>query len=1014
MYTLYSIPLLRELIWLVFVIVVSFDLLPASSEVGIRLAWRVNIVHLRVASFSLSMHCKSRFIYSRDDLLQLSKTAGKIPRKTRRSLWYLGILRRPQSIHVSGLPIPVHISSRAKTFHPKSDSLAHANSSTSHRVLHRVKCIPNRRLQLKVGIPSLLLSNVCSISNKLDEAQVLISKLRPDIVLLVETWLNGEIPDQAVSIPQYNIFRCDRNTAGGGIMCYVSHAHSAQKLELISPSRLLACKTEMLCVFVKELDLLVLSIYHCVWNNVSVHEDALSVILEAIDKFLCSPDSTPSSKIILCGDFNDLHKYSTRISHLTNLKPFVHVPTRRGKPLDLIFSNYSTDVNATVLPPLGRSDHSVVFWRPSAAIHSASFVKKTFRKFSKANIALFREKAACTDWLSFVKSIKCLDSCASIFLSTLKCLFDYCFPSRTALIRQSDPVWMTPSLKFLMKSRDDAWYAGKWLKYKRLRSAVIESITYVKSSFLLKASSMGKAKDLWKHIKNFSRSSKTHVIPPSISSEDFGDYFASVFGSDTLPPLEDLSDLMCDLPHSPLKVSVQEVETLLNTVKRKSSGPDGLPSWVLKDLNFCIAPAVTHIFNRSFSEAHVPLCFKEALILPIPKVQKPSQCDDYRPISLLPLLSKALEKLVLRSWFVPFLKSVDPLQFAYLRRCGSGCVSALLLMHHNILKFLDKKSGCVRLLALDYSKAFDKLPHISIVRSCIDCNIPAQAVRWIFSYLQGRRQKVMIQGHHSSWHYVSSGVPQGSILGPILFCCVMSSLKPICSNSQMIKYADDVSILHFIREFSEDKLQDELDYVISWSAGVGLQLNFNKCSVVNFITSKSLQCAPITTSSGCQVRTCERAKVLGVTFSSNLRWNDHFDDVIRKASRRIFIIRNLKRSGCKQDILYRVYVAMIRSVLFYCYPCLCNAPLYLLRQVLNVEKRVFKIIFSDNVPINDCLFFAENTCKSLFTQIHDNPDHPLRILFDKREPSRTNRLLLCPPQTKTKRFSDSFIKFCKL
>ena len=189
-------------------------------------------------------------------------------------------------------------------------------------------------------------------------------------------------------------------------------------------------------------------------------------------------------------------------------------------------------------------------------------------------------------------------------------------------------------------------------------------------------------------------------------------------------------------------------------------------------MSYCIAPAVTHIFNRSLNEAHVPVCLKEALISPIPKKTKPSSCDDFRPISLLPLLSKVLEKLVLRYWFPPFVKSIDSNQFAYIPRPGSGCMSALTLLQHYVLNHLDSRSGAVRLLSLDFSKAFDTLPHASIVKSCIQRRIPIQAVKWVANYLRDRRQRVVLGDRFSSWHSPHSGVPQGCILGPISFFAV--------------------------------------------------------------------------------------------------------------------------------------------------------------------------------------------------------------------------------------------------
>ena len=267
---------------------------------------------------------------------------------------------------------------------------------------------------------------------------------------------------------------------------------------------------------------------------------------------------------------------------------------------------------------------------------------------------------------------------------------------------------------------------------------------------------------------------------------------------------------------------------------------------------------------------------------------------------------------------------------------------------------------------LDYSKAFDTLPHSSIIKSCIQCRMPFQAVKWVIHYLKNRTQCVTFNEKFSSFHSPQSGVPQGSLLWPILFCCVLSSLSPIHVNTKMIKYADDINVLHFIRSADEDRLQSEFDHISSWSAEVGLKLNFSKCFVTNFITSKSLHCSPIYDSSGSPLAVSHSVKILGVTFSDDFKWNQHIKNIVHKASRGIFVIRNLKRSGCDSKILYNVYLALIRSVLLYCFPCFCNAPAYLLRMISKVESRVLRIVFGSSSleSEGDILVHAENMCKN--------------------------------------------------
>ena len=158
-------------------------------------------------------------------------------------------------------------------------------------------------------------------------------------------------------------------------------------------------------------------------------------------------------------------------------------------------------------------------------------------------------------------------------------------------------------------------------------------------------------------------------------------------------------------------------------------------------------------------------------------------------------------------------------------------------------------------------------------------------------------------------YYVSipSGVPQGSVLGPILFALVVDSLSPVCENSCMVKYADDVTILHCIRVASQDSLQQEWDNLEEWSDSVGLCLNFEKSCVMNCVTKRSLLMSPIFSSDGSTINAVSSLRLLGVTFSSELSWNEHFSLIASKCFKRFYILRNLKRAKASNQLLYKCY-----------------------------------------------------------------------------------------------------------
>ena len=287
----------------------------------------------------------------------------------------------------------------------------------------------------------------------------------------------------------------------------------------------------------------------------------------------------------------------------------------------------------------------------------------------------------------------------------------------------------------------------------------------------------------------------------------------------------------------------------------------------------------------------VPSCFKFANVIPIPKQERPSNVGHYRPISLLPVLSKMLEKLVVKKFILPVVRDkVSSTQFAYISRPGSGTIPALILAYHRILEFLDSSSGAVRVLTVDFAKAFDSILHSRILSACKLFDIPVFVMEWVRCFLSSRKQRVVVDGTVSSWISISSGVPQGSVVGPVLFCLAVDSLSPVCANSAVIKYADDVTFLHFVRNVSDDALQCEWDNLESWSRLMMLPLNFQKCKVMDIVTKKNLSLSIIHSSDGLFIQNVDDLSFLGVTFCNNMRWNLHFEKIIKKVCKRFYIL----------------------------------------------------------------------------------------------------------------------------
>jgi hypothetical protein len=516
-------------------------------------------------------------------------------------------------------------------------------------------------------------------------------------------------------------------------------------------------------------------------------------------------------------------------------------------------------------------------------------------------------------------------------------LLDTFFPFKTIRVRNFEPPWMHVSLKIMINDRDRAFSNKEHAKFLRLRENVINHTKFLQSSYLRAAAMSGDPRKLWNAINSVTR---RHKKSPAIqfSSDEFNLFFSSNFQND-----HSSCSSSIELPSIDLCVTSYETESYLRTLKKTSQGPDGIPPWVFRECSFAFAPVVTSLLNRIFQDGLVPSCLKVADVCPIPKCSNPSQISDFRPISKLPILSKIFEKILCKKYLIPYVRhKVGQNQFAYIPGSGKGTVTALTCMSLHVLRHLDHSSGGVRIAAVDFSKAFDRVTHTSILDACHRFEVPRQIVHLIASYLHNRVQRVTVNGKSSDYVSIVSGVPQGSIIGPILFSLVIDSFTTVCDNSIVVKYADDLTILHFLRDESDDRLQDEVDNISSWSVTNNLSINHSKSFVMDIVTKKSLICKPVNLL-GDPIRCVPSIRILGCIFSDDLKWNEFVNYVTCVASRRIHLILSLKRARCDDDILFSTYIALIRPILLYAYPAVCNMSSYLRNRLEKVERRVFRI-----------------------------------------------------------------------
>ncbi len=257
--------------------------------------------------------------------------------------------------------------------------------------------------------------------------------------------------------------------------------------------------------------------------------------------------------------------------------------------------------------------------------------------------------------------------------------------------------------------------------------------------------------------------------------------------------------------------TVWSVESALRSLRpQKSTGGDGIAAVFLKPVADILAPSLSVIFNRSLSESSVPSDWKDAIVSPVPKIQCPTLPVHYRPIAILPIISKVMERHVLRLLLPAVSPHFPDFQFGFRR--GRSTVDCLATVTHEIASLVDRH-GVVSCVFFDVKKAFDSCVHAVLLQKLvIDFALPHSLVNWLRSYLTQRTYRVSANGQFSSRSKVVSGVPQGSVLGPILFLCYVNCMKDV-KLSELCKlwmFADDLFLCkptptdHHLAEFQSD------------------------------------------------------------------------------------------------------------------------------------------------------------------------------------------------------------------
>ena len=319
-------------------------------------------------------------------------------------------------------------------------------------------------------------------------------------------------------------------------------------------------------------------------------------------------------------------------------------------------------------------------------------------------------------------------------------------------------------------------------------------------------------------------------------AEHLNSYFASVFTDEDLNGMPTADRVFAGDPDEALReIIITEdmvMKQLLRLREDKAPGTDNLsPRLLLMARDQLVCPLAI-IMSRSMATGMVPTDWRSANVTPVFKKGKRTACENYRPISLTSQVCKMFEAMIRDSLVAHLEKHALIRASQHGFRKGHSCLS-------NLLCFLDKVTSCVNegrsadAIYLDFAKAFDKVPHQRLLIKLRAHGVDGRLLTWIESWLRDRKQRVCLRGSSSSWCRVNSGVPQGSVLGPVLFLVFINDLD-IGIRSDIWKFADDTKILGVVEDVgSADLLQRDMDRLMDWSSTWQMQFNEKKCKVMH-------------------------------------------------------------------------------------------------------------------------------------------------------------------------------------
>lgn len=870
--------------------------------------------------------------------------------------------------------------------------------------------------------------NACSLvkKGKLDELKCIAAQIEPHIIVVTETWIKNETDVQKLNIPcytHYNNFR--QNRKGGGVSIFV---HNNLKHRMIE-DHCIADNNHYLWIHLEKQSLDIGAIYNPNKKNVDNFLELYSQQLEKRKRALVFGDynfdllvpdkETRKYKDILKENnftiINKVHrKYSTRVTESTNTI------------IDHVCTNLKDNNFNFSLIESSMSDHRQIYLEVenhySKPVQKIYYTAVNYKKLHDSAEHNIRKDESAYEMLE-ESILKCL--------STSKV-------TKSKYLNPPRQDWITNDIIQDIDKRNEIWHRYKTNKedikleqeFKEARARVYKKIQTTKKTYYFKffKNHMSKPKKMWKAIHELASNNIKHTAVPDkviLNSkiitdmqeicESFNSYFSTVGSTlaskipnkyqkvdrnDTQSPnIVKATELTSFVP-----ATVDEIIQIINDLDpNTSSGIDGISTKMIKCIKNIIAIPLTNSINNCLKMGVFPQSLKIAKVTPIFKNGNKSDPCNYRPISVLPVISKIFER-VIYSRIEKYLKSKD---FLYNKQYGfrpkSNTLSATIDLVTKIKNKIDEKQIVLGVF-IDLKKAFDTISHKLLLAKLSNLGITGKAHDIFKSYFQNRRQIVKIGQHQSTPTLMTFGIPQGSILGPLLFLIYVNDIKNLGLKADISLYADDTCLFYYGHSCKTLKLkaQRDLNKLNDWFLSNLLTINTEKTNFVIFAAkNKNLDDIIKLKIDNDELKQKSSEKYLGIILDHYLDFKQHIHKIKTKLTSLSGAVR--AASNClPRKIKYIIYNSLIKPHIDYLIEIWGTAAKSNLEPLQRAQNKFIKTLFNydyntptikiytDTKIMNINQTYKYYTC-TLIYKILNNKIHTV-LTFQKK--SQTQRMKL--------------------